>query len=442
MLNKDEFYNLIDKVLAKSKYFTAINVFYKETGLTRFANSEIHQNVYTSDYDIKITVINDKKIAKVSTNIMDEEALFQALREAEENLEFLPKGDYEYKFAKTPDFIEYEDEYINSQYNLGIKDRADILVQCINSLEENYKAAGILSRTVEKIALGTTEGIKRFLSKNSEELEVVVMHRDGSSGYAHISSLNPKEFDVKSGFHKAYNKAKLALNPITLEPGTYDVILEPEAVFEFVMMCGYMALNQDSIKAGSCFLDGKKGKQIMNEKITIKDDYKDKDSYMMPFDFEGYERKTVTLIEKGIFKNVVNNSKLAELYNEELTGHSLGYGNGSIPLNMVVDGGQKTLDEIVKSTKKALLITRFHYINVVDYRESLLTGLTRDGVFIIENGEIKEAVKNMRFTEGILNAFNNVEEISSNREKIQGFFGHMVIPAMKIKDFHFTGKTE
>ena len=143
MLNKDEFYNLIDKVLAKSKYFTAINVFYKETGLTRFANSEIHQNVYTSDYDIKITVINDKKIAKVSTNIMDEEALFQALREAEENLEFLPKGGYEYKFAKTPDFIEYEDEYINSQYNLGIKDRADILVQCINSLEENYTAAGI-----------------------------------------------------------------------------------------------------------------------------------------------------------------------------------------------------------------------------------------------------------------------------------------------------------
>ncbi|MDU1350721.1 metallopeptidase TldD-related protein [Clostridium faecium] len=148
------------------------------------------------------------------------------------------------------------------------------------------------------------------------------------------------------------------------------------------------------------------------------------------------------MFENGVFKNIISDSKNASILKEENTGHSLGYGSGSVPLNLVMDGGNKTLEEIIKSTKKSLLVTRFHYMNVVNPRESLLTGLTRDGVFLIEDGEIKCAVKDMRFTESILNAFNNVEEISSDKQKIDFFLGPIIIPSMKIKDFHFTGKTE
>ncbi|WP_461612569.1 TldD/PmbA family protein [Clostridium sp. Marseille-QA1073] len=442
MLNKLEIYNLIDKVLSEGKYFTSVSLKYMENALTRFANSEIHQNVYSKDCEIDISVFRDKKMSKLSTNVLDETSLLKTLKEAEENLEFLPQGDYKYTHVDSPKFLEYEDPYIHSSSNLDIEDRATILEKCLNSLPVDYLAAGALSRTVTILAFGNSNKIKRFTSRNSQDFNVVVMHKDGASGYGEITANNPKDFLVEGTFKKAYEKAVLGLNPVSLEPGTYDVILEPLAVSEYVSMSSYIGVTADSIKDGVSFLEGKKGEKVFDPKITIKDDWKNKDSFHLPFDFEGYERKCITIFENGVFKNIISDSKNANLLNEENTGHSLGYGSGSVPLHLVMDGGDKTLAEIIKSTKRALLITRFHYMNIVNPRESLLTGLTRDGVFLVEDGEIKCAVKDMRFTESILNAFNNVEEISSDREKINFFLGPIIIPAMKIKNFHFTGKTE
>ncbi len=442
MLNKLEVYNLIDSVLSQGKYFTSISLQYMENALTRFANSEIHQNVYSDDCEVSIAVFNKKKISKISTNVLDEASLLKTLREAEENLEFLPEGDYEYTHVDSPEFLEYEDPHISSLNNLDIEDRAAILEKCFNSLPVDYLAAGALSKSITILAFGNSNKIKRFTSRNSQDFNVVVMHKDGASGYGEITSSNPSDFLVEETLKKAYDKAILGLNPISLNPGAYDVILEPLAVSEYVAMSAYIGVTADSIKDGVSFLKGKKGEKVFDSKITIKDHWKNEDSFQFPFDFEGYERKCVTIFEEGVFKNIISDSKNASLLNEENTGHSLGYNSGSVPINLVMDGGDRTLEEIIKSTKKALLITRFHYMNIVNPRESLLTGLTRDGVFLVEDGEIKCAVKDMRFTESILNAFNNVEEISSDRENINFFFGPMIIPAMKIKDFHFTGKTE
>ncbi|ARC86070.1 modulator of DNA gyrase family protein [Clostridium argentinense CDC 2741] len=442
MLNKSEIYNLMDSVLSQGKYFTSITLKYEENGLTRFANSEIHQNVYSENCEIDICVFNNKKISKLSTNVLDETSLIKTLRDAEENLEFLPEGDYEYSHTDSPNFLEYEDSHINSSKNLDIEDRAVILEKSLKSLPTDYLAAGALSRSVNILAFGNSNKIKRFYSRNSQDFNVVVMHKDGSSGYGQITANDPEDFLVEETFKKAYEKAVLALNPISLEPGAYDVILEPLAASEYVSMAAYIGTTADSIKDGTSFLEGKKGEKVFDSKITIKDDWKNKDSFQLPFDFEGYERKCMTIFKNGVFKNIISDSKNASILKEENTGHSLGYGSCSVPVNLVMDGGNRTLEEIIKSTKKALLITRFHYMNVVNPRESLLTGLTRDGVFLVEDGKIKCAVKDMRFTESILNAFNNVEEISSDRQKIDFFFGPIIIPAMKIRNFHFTGKTE
>lgn len=442
MLNKNEIYCLMDKIIEKSKYKTSISLNYYENGLTRFANSEIHQNVYTSDCEVKITVLHDKKISNVSTNLLTEDALIKALRDAEENLEFLPQGDYEYKLPSEPKIIEQEDEQINNRCNFTIEDRARLVKECIETLSDDFIGAGALASGNKVMAIANTNGIKRFISNNNMNFSVVVMHKDGFSGYAEIEGNNPCEFDVKKAFKRAYDKARTGINPISIEPGVYDVILEPIAVSEFVAMGAYLGFSGESLRKGNSFLTGKEGEKVFDERLTIVDDWTSEESMPIPFDFEGYERKKVTLIENGVFKGGVYDSRNAELIGKENTGHSTGFFNGSIPLNIIVNSGEKSIDTIIRNSKKALLITRFHYINVVNEKEAILTGLTRDGVFLIEDGEIKCGVKNMRFTESIVDAFNNIEEISREKEPVPFYMAQLNLPVMKINNFHFTGKTE
>lgn len=442
MLNKNEVYSLMDKIIEKSKYKTSISLNYYENGLTRFANSEIHQNVYTSDCEVKITVLHDKKVSNVSTNLLTEDALIKALRDAEENLEFLPQGDYEYKLPSEPKIIEQEDEQINNRCNFTIEDRARLVKECIETLSDDFIGAGALSSGKNVMAIANTNGIKRFISNNTMNFSVVVMHKDGFSGYTEIEGNNPCEFDVRKAFKRAYDKARTGINPISIEPGAYDVILEPVAVSEFVAMGAYLGFSGEGLRKGNSFLTGKEGKKVFDERITMVDDWTSKESMAIPFDFEGYERKKVILIENGVFKGGVYDSRNAELVGKENTGHSTGFFNGAMPLNIVINSGEKSIDTIIKESKKALLITRFHYINVVNEKEAILTGLTRDGVFLVEDGEIKCGVKNMRFTESIVDAFNNIEEISKEKEAVPFFMAPLNLPAMKINNFHLTGKTE
>lgn len=442
MLSKNEIYSLMDKIIEKSKYKTSISLNYYENGLTRFANSEIHQNVYTSDCRVKVTVLHDKKVSNVSTNLLTEEALIKALRDAEENLDFLPQGDYEYKLPAEPKVMEQEDEQLSNKCNLTIDGRARLVKECIESLDDDFIAAGALSSGNSIMAIANTNGIKRFISNNNMNFSVVVMHKDGFSGYAEIEGNNPCEFDVKTAFKRAYDKARTGINPISIEPGAYDVILEPAAVSAFVSMGAYLGFNGEGLRKGNSFLTGKEGKKVFDERINIVDDWTSEETMAIPFDFEGYERKKVTLIENGVFKGGVYDSRNAELVGKENTGHSTGFFSGAMPLNIVIKSGEKSVDTIIKESKKALLITRFHYINVVNKKEAVLTGLTRDGVFLVEDGEIKCGVKNMRFTESIVDAFNNIEEIAKEKEAVPSYRGPLNLPAMKINNFHLTGKTE
>ncbi|MDU1350720.1 hypothetical protein [uncultured Clostridium sp.] len=198
-------------------------------------------------------MLHNKKISKLYTNVLDETSLIKTLREAEENLEFLPEGDYEYSHTDSPNFLEHEDPYINSSKNLDIENRAVILDKSLKSLPVDYLAAGALSKTVTILAFGNSNKIKRFSSRNSQDFNVVVMHKDGASGYGEITANNPEDFLVEEAFKKAYEKAVLAVNPISLEPGTYDVILEPLAASEYVFRATYIGTTQIALKMEHLF---------------------------------------------------------------------------------------------------------------------------------------------------------------------------------------------
>lgn len=443
MLNKKAAYEIIDKILSKCNYYTMVSIMCKEEGLTRFANSEIHQNVYNAEDSVTITVIHDKKIALVTTNLLSEEGLTEAVRDAEENLKFLPQGDIKLPELTSPLEIASEeyDDSLSDKFN--ILNRAKLIKEGIDLLHEDYIAAGALSLTTEAICMGNNRDVRRYGRFDTVSFNAVVMHKDGASGYTEYNTNKAEELDVVDRFKDAYKKCKMGINPISIEPGSYDVILEPLSVGDLLMYMSFIGFSAKDVQTGTSFLTGKIGEKVFGENITIRDDVKNENTMPLYFDFEGYARTSLNLIENGVAKELSYDVKTAIEDNVKPTGHSFGYsGQGGIPINIVMEGGSDTSEELIKSTKKALLVSRFHYMNIVDQRQAVLTALTRDGLFLIEDGEIKGAVKNMRFTESMLHAFNNVTGISAERTKVPGAFGFNYVPTLKIEDFHFTGKTE
>lgn len=439
MLNRNEAYSIIDKVLSYCNYYTMVTLNSEEHGLTRFANSEIHQNVYNANNTVTIKVYDGKKESKISTNLLTDEGLKKAVSDAEENLKFLPEGDVELPEVITPEEILSEDYDEELGIQFDTYNRAKLVKTGIDLLGDDYTAAGALALNSEALVMGNNKGIKRYARLDNVDFSVVVIHKDGTSGYAEVSSDKASDINVVEGFKVAYEKAKKGINPTTIEPGSYTVILEPLAVADLIGYMNYIGFSARGAQMGTGYLTGKVGQKVFGDNITIVDDVNNENTMPLYFDFEGYERKTLNIIDKGVVKELAYDVRSALKEGKETTGHSVGnQGMGGLPLNLVMEGGDKSLEELIKSTDKGILVTRFHYMNVVDPRQAQLTALTRDGLFLIENGEISKGVKNMRFTESMLDAFNKVVGISKERSKASGYY----VPALKVEGFHFTGKTE
>lgn len=443
MLNKKEAYDLIDKVLSYCSHYTMVTVNSQEEGLTRFANSEIHQNVFKAENSVEIIVYEGKKQSKISTNILDDESLREMVRTAEENLRYMPEGEFEMPVVASPLEIACEEYDEELEGKFGITNRAALIKASIDTLDSGFTGSGALSLTKTVIAIGNNKGIKRYARLDSVNFNTVVTHESGPSGYTEYSTNKAGNMDVMQLFKIAYLKAKSALNPTSIEPGSYTVILEPLAVGELLNYMNYCGFSAKSAYTGMSYLTGKKGQKVFGDNISIYDDKDDENTFRIPFDFEGYERKRLNIIDKGVAKDLAYDTKSALREGVGTTGHSIGDSSlGGFPINLVMENGDKSIEEIIKEADNAILVTRFHYMNIVDPRQAVFTALTRDGLYMIKNGQISHAVKNMRFTESMLKAFNNVSEISKERVKVPGFFGVVYVPALKIENFHFTGKTE
>lgn len=444
MLNKERIYQIIDFVIAEAEgYETRVIVTSREEGLTRFANSEIHQNTFEDQTSVQITIQDGKKSSEISTTTYTEAGLKAAVQEAIANLEFLPEGELQIPLVETPALIEEDAFNVELDQTYGIQKRAQLVKEGIGMLEEGYIAYGALSYQIEHLAFGNSKQVKRFTRFNMVNFSVLIDSETGGSGYAEQISTAPEDLDVVGGFKRAYEKAKMNQNPIDVEPGGYTVILEPLAVGEVLTYLAYIGFSGKSVQDQRSFLTNKLGEKVFSEQITIQDDWNHEKVMKIPFDHEGYPRKQLKIIENGVAKELAYDTASAIKDQVETTGHSVNQQQmGGFPLHLVMEGGDQSLEEMIQNTKDGLLITRFHYMNVVNPRQASLTALTRDGVFKIEDGKIVGAVKNMRFTESMLQSFNNVVALSKEQENAPSFFGSFLVPAMKIENFHFTGKTD
>ena len=413
-------------------------------GLSRFANNTIEQNVNETGVSVTVRVMEKGRVGRASCNILDDGALERMVRAAEEMTKFVPEDK---EALPLPEPQEYQrlEAFVEATANCTPKQRAEAVSGLLKKCrEEDVTAAGIVSSDASYLALANSNGLFAFQKVTEADYSVTVM-TDGSAGWAREMGRDFTEIDFEGASERAFRKALDSRNPRDIEPGEYDVVLEPPAVGDLVMFLAWLTFGALPFIEGRSYFSGKLGEKVFDEKLNIDDDVYHPLSGGIPFDFEGMPRKKVTLVENGVAKAVVHSRKTAKKLNTETTGHGLPEPNtyGPIPLNLVVHPGDATLEEMIESTERGILVTQFHYTNSIDPMKIILTGMTRNGTFLIENGKIAHPIKNLRFTESMVKAFSNIEMIGKKQHKCKGFFGGgPVVPAMKIRNFRFTSTSE
>jgi predicted Zn-dependent protease len=223
------------------------------------------------------------------------------------------------------------------------------------------------------------------------------------------------------------------------------VVLEPAAVATLVSFLAYLGFGGRAIAEGRSCFSGRIGERLMSERITIYDDALSPGTLGIPFDFEGTPKRRVDLVAEGVVMGGVHDRRSAKQAGQESTGHALPPPNphGAFPLNLFLGEGDASVDDMVRGTSRGLLVTRFHYANVVHPKDGVITGMTRDGTWLVEDGEIRHPVRNFRFTQSIIEALRDVESVGRDSELAsEFFFAATRVPALKVSSFQFTGVSD
>ena len=428
----------MEKAFSATKYYGTAVLSASEQGTTRFANSEISQNVTITDGRLSFTVYNGKKQATCATNDLSGSGILQLVKDAEEMLQLVPEGEFgAFPFSKEEVAERAKSDALAKAFD--VNGRAAFIKEGVAQLEAGYTASGALTLTDTVIAVGDSQGGFRYANYCDVSFNTVVTHTSGADGAGECVSYTTVP-DVVGCFKKAMATAKAARNPVEPSLGAFTVVLSPIA---FADLLGFAArmLNAKSVQDGVSFARGKLGEKVFGENLTVRDDITNPELLPLPFDMEGNPRRVLPLIEKGVVSAFVYDNKCAAREGKESTGHALvaRFMAGAMPVNIAVEGGSQSLDEIIAGTENGIFINEFHYTNFVNARNLQVTGLTRNGTFLIENGKITKPMATVRFTESLLDAFNSITAISKERELVSGF-GAMLVPGVKIENFHFTSK--
>ena len=442
---KRKFSRIRDIILDYSKADgTEVLYVLEDHALTRFSGNSITQNIDSRGDYIAITVIVGKKSAKVTTNQFDAAALRKKVDQALD-LAGRQRDNPSLPPLFKPQQYEVIKGYSAKTASASPEERAQAAAYAAGIAgKKRLDCSGSFMTGVDAIGIANSKGLFA-VQKNSVADFSVTMTTPDSSGWAAAANKNINLIDQQAVADRALQKALSSRKPKPLKPGRYDVIFEPQPISEFLFFLAYECFNGLAYVENRSLLSGNMGKKLFGENVTIYDDVYHPMNNGLPFDFEGMPRKKLLLVEKGVVRNVVHDRYSARKARATSTGHSLPQPNtfGPIPLNMIMERGDSSLEEMIASTKRGLLVTQFHYSNVINEIKMNLTGMTRNGTFMIENGRITYPVKNLRYTEAVPRALSNVEMISRDQTFVKAFFGGgFVVPVVKIKDFTFTSETE
>ena len=410
--------------------------------LTRFANNAIHQNVAERGITLSIRTVVDSRTARATTNRLDEDSLRAAVQSSLQLAHSQPKipgllpmaGKQRYRnvnrFARETAATTPEDRA------RAVKKSCDLAIQ------NGQVAAGIFSTGQSQLVLGNSRGLFAAHRETHAEFSIT-MQNDPDASWAKANSGSVRNFDPQRLAVRASQKAQMAKDAQELAPGKYTVILEPAAALDLVGFLFYDFAATAVADQRSCLLK-RIGKPLFGKNISITDDAYHPQQLGAPFDGEGIPRQRVSLVEGGVPRNLVYSASSAKKSGKKPTGHGFALPNefGEAPMNLVFGGGNSSIEEMVASTDRGLLVTRVWYIREVDPYEKVMTGMTRDGLFLVEKGKVTSAVRNFRFNQSLIELLQNVEAMSpASRATAEEAF-EMVVPSMKVHNFHFTEPTK
>ena len=413
-----------------------------DAALTRFANSEIHQNVASSEVFVNLRFVRGRRVGVASTGRVDPDGIRAVVERAAAitaNVEELEDwAGLPVATAADPLPEAWSEGTATASPELRAAGVRDVIAAAD---EAGVTAFGSFSTDVESIAVATSRGIRAAERRTSSQLLTVTMGPDNGTGYAEQVSVDATLIDAPAIGREAAERARVSANPVDVAPGDYPVVLHHYAVVDLVDMLGYLGFSALAVAEDRSFWEA--GRRVASPLVTLTDDARDPAGLPMGFDAEGVPKQRLSLLDAGVCRDLAWDAQTAARAGRASSGHGLPAPNsfGPFPTNMVMAPGDASMEELVGGLDRGLLVTRFHYTNPVHSKKVIITGMTRDGTFLVEGGRVVGPVRNLRFTMSYLDALANVEAVSRERRCVRGFLGASVVPSLRLSSFSFTGAT-
>jgi predicted Zn-dependent protease len=441
ILAREEAQALVERVVKMSKA-DAINVQVNASHSTnlRFAANQMSTAGVITDANVNVQSSFGPKHAVVTTNDLSDESLRRTVEQSETLARLAPE-DPEAMPNLGPQQYLSVDAYFAETAELSAADRARAALSALEPARKagDLQAAGFIVVSANAGAIGNNSGLFAYHRSTNANYTITVRTTDGTgSGWAGAEHNDWRKIDFPAVSQRAIDKARLSRNPVAVEPGRYTVILEPQAVGDLVQLIAFYADARASDEGRSPFVKqgggNKIGEKIVDSRVTLVTDPTDATILAQPFDFEGLPLGRQVWIENGVLKKLYYSRFWAKKQGKEATG---------FPTSIMMLGGDASIENMIRSTPRGVLVTRLWYLREVDPRTLLYTGLTRDGTFLIENGRISKAIRNMRFNDSPLFMLNNLEALG-RPVRLAGTEagGAVVMPPIKVRDFSFTSLSD
>lgn len=440
LMTREQAKAIVDQVKALSRADEVlVSVGSGHQSNVRFAANQMSTSGSVRSTSLAVTSVIGRKHATAVTSDLSSDSIKRVVEQSE-RLARLSPDDPERLPVLGPQRYLPVQGYFDATANVSAADRARVALTALEPARKvgNLQAAGFLLVDARSSALGTSRGLFAYHRSTSANYTLTVRTADGTgSGWAGAEDNDWRRIDFARVSNAAIEKARLSQNPVALEAGRYTVILEPQAVADLVSLLGGALQARLADEGRSAFAKpggSRIGERIVDPRVTLISDPQDPQQRLQPFTGEGLPSRRMTWIENGVLKSLSYSRFWARKQGKEAT-------PGAGSLKML--GGPTTTAEMIRSTPRGILVTRLWYLRSVDPRTMLYTGLTRDGVFLIEDGRITKAVRNFRFNDSPLFMLDHLEAIGpAIRVAGTESSGTFVMPTLKVRDFHFTSTSD
>ena len=429
----------------------------RQRGFARFAIGELGQHMELEEPSATVRVAHGARVAEVATNRLDLESLVGAVRRAGIAARFVPETEGFEGFADGKDSLETPARYEAHTAKADAVERVERLRPSMEAIRAaGLVSAGALETTTHTLAVATTRGCARSYEGTVAGFKVWALETPGAggaAGYGGHLHRDVRALRIEEETARAIRIAKLSHDPIALDEGNYDVVLEPAAISELLEWLATIAFAAPEMENGTSPLAGRIGERLTGEGISLVEDPNDPTElgFAPPFDREGTARRRVPIIENGIARGALYDRIYAARSKTKSTGSALvpdsAIGSAIGPTGLHLNGGDAaSVDELLGGMERGLYVCRLHYVNgFLEPRRAVMTGLTRDGCFLVEKGKITRAVGNMRFTDSLLEGLARCDGRTRQQTAIPTWWsdtGAAVVPAVRMRSFRFNGRSQ